>query len=122
MLNSIWSKLFLLSATALAANAFGIEQARQRRAGRLFSSAATDADSLLKPSYEIEPLQVRIGHGFDIHRMVPIEEAGQPVVIAGVEVTHTDQKVSRKTGKRQYMSNGGLPYPLFHVQYLLNCL
>lgn len=55
--------------------------------------ATTTTDDLLSPSYEISPLSIRIGHGFDIHRMVPLEEAGQPVVIAGVEITHTDQKV-----------------------------
>ena len=52
-----------------------------------------DADDILKPSYEIEPLPFRIGHGFDIHRMAPLEEAGQPVVIGGVEIPHKDQKV-----------------------------
>ena len=57
------------------------------------TSATTDTDDLLKPSYEIEPLSVRIGHGFDIHRMAPIGDAGQPIVIAGVEITHSDQKV-----------------------------
>lgn len=35
-----------------------------------------------------------IGHGFDIHRMAPLELAGQPVVIGGVEITHKDQKVT----------------------------
>ena len=58
--------------------------------------ATTTTDDLLSPSYEISPLSIRIGHGFDIHRMVPLEEAGQPVVIAVVEITHTDQKVRLK--------------------------
>lgn len=56
-------------------------------------AAATNTDDLLKPSYEIEPIAIRIGHGFDIHRMVPLEEAGQPVVIGGVVIPHKDQKV-----------------------------
>jgi len=56
------------------------------------SSTATETD-VTKPSYEIEPIPIRIGHGFDIHRMAPIEEAGQPVVIGGVEITHKDQMV-----------------------------
>ena len=50
-------------------------------------------NDILKVPYEIEPIGIRIGHGFDIHRMVPREEAGQPVVIAGVEIIHSDQKV-----------------------------
>lgn len=60
------------------------------------SSTSTSTDDLLNPDYEIEPLTTRIGHGFDIHRMAPIEEAGQPVVIGGVEITHKDQKVKKK--------------------------
>ena len=55
-------------------------------------STTTD-ENILKPSYEIEPLAIRIGHGFDIHRMAPIQDAGQPVVIGGVEIPHKDQKV-----------------------------
>lgn len=53
-----------------------------------------DNDDILKPKYEIEPLPLRVGHGFDIHRMAPLEEAGQPVVIGGVTIPHKDQKVS----------------------------
>ena len=56
-------------------------------------ATATETDDVLKPKYEIESMPIRIGHGFDIHRMAPIEEAGQPVVIGGVEITHKDQKV-----------------------------
>jgi len=55
---------------------------------------ATDTDDILKPKYEIEPIPMRIGHGFDIHRMAPLQEAGQPIVIGGVEIPHKDQKVS----------------------------
>lgn len=59
-----------------------------------FSAVTTETkDDLLKPAYEVEQIPLRIGHGFDIHRMAPIEEAGQPVVIGGVEITHKDQKV-----------------------------
>lgn len=57
------------------------------------ASSATN-DDILKPPYEIEPIPTRIGHGFDIHRMAPIEEAGQPIVIGGVVIPHSDQKVS----------------------------
>jgi 2-C-methyl-D-erythritol 2,4-cyclodiphosphate synthase len=60
---------------------------------RLAAVSATEED-LLKPSYEIEPIPTRIGHGFDIHRMVPIADAGQPIVIGGVTIDHKDQKVS----------------------------
>ena len=38
---------------------------------------------------EAEPL-LRIGHGYDIHRMVAREEAGQPVVIGGVKFDGSD--------------------------------
>uniref|UniRef100_A0A7S2EU03 2-C-methyl-D-erythritol 2,4-cyclodiphosphate synthase n=1 Tax=Trieres chinensis TaxID=1514140 RepID=A0A7S2EU03_TRICV len=71
----------------------------------LASSTSTN-DDILKPSYDIEPLPMRIGHGFDIHRMAPIEEAGQPVVIGGVVVTHKDQKWTDAEGK--YVEKGGI--------------
>jgi 2-C-methyl-D-erythritol 2,4-cyclodiphosphate synthase len=80
------------------------------------SSAATgpalaaSSDSLMNPQYEIEKLPVRIGHGFDIHRMAPIDEAGQPVVIAGVEITHSDQKWTDAEGKY------GLPGSTYECQ------
>ena len=35
-----------------------------------------------------EPL-LRIGHGYDIHRMAPREEAGQPLVVGGVKYDGT---------------------------------
>mmetsp|Transcript_16117 Transcript_16117/g.34954 ORF Transcript_16117/g.34954 Transcript_16117/m.34954 type:complete len:268 (+) Transcript_16117:172-975(+) len=63
-------------------------------------------DDLLKPSYDIEPIAIRIGHGFDIHRMAPLEEAGQPVVIGGVEIPHKDQKWTDAEGK--YVEKGGI--------------
>ena len=56
--------------------------------------ASVTNDDILKPPYEIEPIPIRVGHGFDIHRMAPIEEAGQPIVIGGVVIPHSDQKVS----------------------------
>ncbi|KAL7547209.1 hypothetical protein ACHAWF_010532 [Thalassiosira exigua] len=78
--------------------------ARARARTSLASSApadeATEAEisSLLRPSYDIEPIPLRIGHGFDIHRMVPLSEAGQPVVIGGVTIEHEDQKWTDKEG------------------------
>ncbi|GMI41807.1 hypothetical protein TrCOL_g3707 [Triparma columacea] len=36
--------------------------------------------------------QIRIGHGFDIHRMSPISKAGQPLIVGGVEITHSPLK------------------------------
>ena len=63
----------------------------------LATAAEASTDDLLKPSYDIEPIPMRIGHGFDIHRMAPLEEAGQPVVIGGVEIPHKDQKVGSTT-------------------------
>lgn len=75
----------------------------------LFSSVAeTTADDLLSPPYEIEKLPVRIGHGFDIHRMAPIDEAGQPVVIGGVVIDHKPQKWVDVEGK--YASKPGDVY------------
>lgn len=101
-----WSGLCLWMALTdglvASVNAFGgISQPSRttyRRISPLHSSSAqaTSTDDLLKPSYDIEPIPVRIGHGFDIHRMAPIEEAGQPVVIGGVTITHKDQKVGRR--------------------------
>lgn len=63
------------------------------------SSSDTSADDILKPKYEIEPIALRIGHGFDIHRMAPIGDAGQPIVIAGVTIDHEDQKWTDAAGK-----------------------
>lgn len=59
----------------------------------VFKATVGTEEDILRPNYEIEPLPIRIGHGFDIHRMAPLEEAGQPLVIGGVEITHKDQKV-----------------------------
>jgi len=72
----------------------------------LSASTDTSIDDILKPKYEIEPLPMRIGHGFDIHRMAPIEEAGQPLIIGGVIVTHVDQKWLDVEGK--YVEKGGI--------------
>jgi 2-C-methyl-D-erythritol 2,4-cyclodiphosphate synthase len=46
---------------------------------------------ILRPEYAIEALPLRIGHGFDIHRLVPIGEAKQPIIIGGVIIDHVDQ-------------------------------
>ena len=37
-----------------------------------------------------EDLALRLGHGYDIHRMAPRAEAGQPVVISGVKFDGSD--------------------------------
>lgn len=66
---------------------------KRRISHRLSSTAASSsdtADDALKPEYEVEPMPLRIGHGFDIHRMAPIGDAGQPIVIAGVTIDHKD--------------------------------
>ena len=62
------------------------------------STTSTHTDDLLKPAYEVEKIPLRIGHGFDIHRMAPVEEAGQPIVIGGVVVDHPPQKWTDATG------------------------
>lgn len=69
------------------------------------SSETTNSDDLMFPDYDIEPTPLRIGHGFDIHRMSPLEEVGQPIIIAGIEVTHKDQKWRDVEGK--YTENKG---------------
>lgn len=65
------------------------------KATRVGATATTDDDNtavdLTRPSYDIEPLPVRIGHGFDIHRLAPLEIAGQPLVISGVTIDHKPQ-------------------------------
>ena len=63
------------------------------------STAGTQTEDLLRPAYEIEKIPIRIGHGFDIHRMAPREEAGQPVVIGGVVIDHKPQKWVDVEGK-----------------------
>jgi len=63
-------------------------------------------DELLRPSYKIEPIPTRIGHGFDIHRMAPIDDAGQPIIIGGVVIPHVDQKWTDAEGK--YVEKGGI--------------
>jgi 2-C-methyl-D-erythritol 2,4-cyclodiphosphate synthase len=77
------------------------------------SSAATNSNTnerqqqdFTRPNYVVEPIPIRIGHGFDIHRMAPIEEAGQPLIIAGVIVEHSNQKWLDVEGK--YVSKGNL--------------
>lgn len=68
----------------------------------LLRSAAADPTA---PSYPIEPLPLRIGHGFDIHRMSPLSKAGQPIVIAGVEVKHPPQNWTDTEG--EFVEPGG---------------
>lgn len=76
---------------------------------QLFAEKDDDnSDDILKPKYEIEPLPLRVGHGFDIHRMAPLEEAGQPVVIGGVTIPHKDQKVSKNGRHSQSQKSLGV--------------
>jgi 2-C-methyl-D-erythritol 2,4-cyclodiphosphate synthase len=67
---------------------------------------STSTDDLLQPTYEVEKIPLRIGHGFDIHRMVPYDVAGQPIMIGGVEITHTPQKWTDVTGEYCGTPNG----------------
>jgi len=71
----------------------------------LCGSSEASSDDLMFPDYDIEPVPLRIGHGFDIHRMSPREEAGKPVIIGGIEITHKDQKWRDVEGK--YTENKG---------------
>ncbi|KAL7469926.1 hypothetical protein ACHAXS_010195 [Conticribra weissflogii] len=108
--------LLLLWATGLRSQAFTAYSSLSPRclamnngipgSTRLYATDAATAieeeeeiSSILRPSYPIEPIPLRIGHGFDIHRMVPFEEAGQPVVIGGVVIDHEDQKWLDVEGK-----------------------
>ncbi|KAL7474550.1 hypothetical protein ACHAW6_000522 [Cyclotella cf. meneghiniana] len=123
--NHLLSLLLLLAPTS-PCQAFSvtsiIQQNNPRLSSRtlssstlLSSSSSSTADeeisSILRPSYEIEPIPFRIGHGFDIHRMAPIEEAGQPVVIGGVVIDHDDQKWTDKEGKYT-----GIPNSIYSTQ------
>lgn len=65
----------------------------------LLSTTETSTDDLLQPAYEVETIPLRIGHGFDIHRMAPLDVAGQPIVIGGVEIPHPPQKWTDVTGE-----------------------
>lgn len=93
------AKQIVLSALLLASTSFSdalsVASSSNARATRIsyLSATVSTQDDILKPPYEVEPIPIRIGHGFDIHRMAPIEVAGQPLVIGGVEITHSDQKV-----------------------------
>jgi 2-C-methyl-D-erythritol 2,4-cyclodiphosphate synthase len=55
---------------------------------KISSASAATIAKVQQLSHTIEDLSIRIGHGFDIHRMVPLTEAGQPIVIAGVTIDH----------------------------------
>ncbi|GMH61467.1 hypothetical protein TL16_g03261, partial [Triparma laevis f. inornata] len=70
---------------------------------------SSSADDPTRPDYEIEPLPIRIGHGYDIHRLSPIQTAGQPLIIAGVEITHEPQKYLDRTG--EYTGTPNTIYP-----------
>jgi len=101
--------LFLLLLSIATSKSFNLHT--QPLAGRLItntlslqSTASPEIDDILKPKYDIEPIPLRIGHGFDIHRMAPIEEAGQPIVIAGVDIVHKPQKWVDAEGK--YVEKG----------------
>ena len=69
------------------------------------STTETNTKDLLQPSYAVEKIPLRIGHGFDIHRMAPLPEAGQPIVIGGVVIDHSPQKWTDVTG--QYCGTPG---------------
>jgi len=102
--------IFTLSLLLLQSDAFTASNANAFHTHRftktsLSSVAESDTtDDILKPKYEIEKTALRIGHGFDIHRMIPLEEAGQPVVIGGVTINHKDQKWLDVEGK--YVEKG----------------
>ena len=139
-LTLLLSLLAALSAGTTPCDAFAAAAAAGRKAGitrrLVLASAPTSADkggggaaiaaakddeddavadseisSLLRPPYEIEPIPLRIGHGFDIHRMVPYCEAKQPLVVGGVIIDHADQKWTDKDG-----SYTGIPGSIYETQ------
>lgn len=86
-------KLSILSALLSLTNSEAFAPSHNRLSSVTVLGSSEAADDILKPKYEIESIPIRIGHGFDIHKMAPIGDAGQPVVIGGVEIPHKDQKV-----------------------------
>jgi len=98
--------LFALLSTSTS-DAFAPNGLKSLSTNMILEAETTKTENdVLKPNYEIEPIPLRIGHGFDIHRMAPLEEAGQPVVIGGVEIPHKDQKWTDAEGK--YVEKGGI--------------
>jgi len=107
MVRTIVSLLSLLSLFTVPSWAFVVARPlSSSSSSRICLSTSTETDDLLRPAYEVEPLPIRIGHGFDIHRMAPIEEARQPVVIGGVIIDHKPQKWIDAEGK--YVEKGGI--------------
>ena len=105
MVTSSLFSLSLLLCWACSSQAFVLGSQSTTRTTFHLGSTSTQTDDLLSPSYEVEKIPIRIGHGFDIHRMAPLEEAGQPVVIGGVVVDHKPQKWVDAEGK--YTENKG---------------
>lgn len=101
-----FSRVALLTAMSLMTSKSYAFAVRGIEYGRTALSATTETstEDLLKPSYEVEKVPLRIGHGFDIHRMAPLDEAGQPVVIGGVVIDHKPQKWTDAEGK--YVEKG----------------
>ena len=100
VMTQVFISLSLFALWACSSQAFVVGSHQSRAKGtNLFSTTSTETDDLLRPSYEIEKIPVRIGHGFDIHRMAPLIEAGQPVVIGGVVIDHKPQKWVDAEGK-----------------------
>eukprot|EP00979_Chaetoceros_neogracilis_P005104 scaffold883_cov225-Chaetoceros_neogracile.AAC.5 len=101
----MWKPILCLLSFA-SSEAFSPVPFKRTSIASALNAEATETDDILKPKYEIEPIPMRIGHGFDIHRMAPLEEAGQPIIIGGVVIPHTDQKWTDAQGK--YVEKGGI--------------
>ena len=86
--------------------AFAVSNANNVKSSSLRDSRLQESASPTTLDYEVEPALIRIGHGFDIHRMSPLEKAGQPVVIGGVVIDHKDQKWLDVEGT--YVEAGGI--------------
>jgi len=70
------------------ANALRVQMRDPHRVAGVAERPAPRAAEMIAAASR-EPL-IRIGHGYDIHRMASREEAGQPVVISGVTFDGSD--------------------------------
>ena len=109
--SSIRRPILAASTTSASADREGAAAPAPAPAAVDDDDATTEISSLLRPPYEIEPIPLRIGHGFDIHRMVPYSEAKQPIVVGGVIIDHVDQKWTDREG-----TYTGVPGSIYETQ------
>ena len=81
----VFGRPLLLLAVATQTRAFNLDVLAKGSSCKQVSSRSRRIET----SAAAEPA-LRIGHGYDIHRMASREEAGQPVVISGVTFDGSD--------------------------------